>query len=983
MIRISILLMIIILKIGYFSPLSGQTNNTSQIFICGEDDTCDAICYENSNPEVYEKSKTILRLQVKVRGNDDSYCTGFLLGSEGHFMTANHCIVEDGIYTIEVMAESHDCDNCTNDGPCSVAGGCPGTLISTGFTLIQSNSQYDFALYKLDDNISLDYGYLSLSSSGPKVSDEFYIPQHPQGFAKRIALNSDHQDDVNGICSIQNTFFFNECGIQRHQSDNLGYWADGNGGASGAPLISLDNHCVIGIHQCGGCPFDYNRGVSSAAILEHLNYIPDNAVWVPEDCTTFNELNVYRDRIFEGEWTMESNLIIHEGVTVEVKGTLKFAENSNLIVKLGGKLKVNGGIITACDSEWSGIIVEGVTNQNNKLGDAGKVELTNMAILEKAETAISMDPSHIPFSYLNYGGYVYANNAIIQDCIKGIEFMLTNDDASELNNVTFLNIKDNGTSHWRNDGVTYRGCTFRNVGYGSNYQEGILALTSSITVENECLFENCPTGIAIINTDLNFVFPCKISGNRFLDCEDAGILVMTSFPGIDNAHDISRNRIKNSYRGIDIDGESGLFIMNNTIEDCFHGIFSCNSAQNWDNPIHSNDFDGNTAGIAYVGENNMCTFITNCFNSEPDMDVVVADCHMTNSNGMITIAPGAIGSLQGGNLEEAGNCFGTNGSYEILNLGPPISYFVENTRSPNECQRTPDSWGISEIGATDKNSPDNCGSDLPPIIGSCRIHFTDPTEILGLIADIDHYLNNPLTDAETRTAQGLRHGLLVDLADMVSEGQLDDNISASTLNYLSNRPEFSSRTLVVGHYIRTHDYMMARNSLLALSPQTVEESDYVFSQDVYLDYLESGRTGVEMSKLLALAENARNASPFNSYSRSVHYVITGERIVVPFPDIDLPVQQRAKSDVVGNLQIECYPNPNNDDVLYLNIQGRIVPGVTLNIYDQMGTEMFISHNLEEQLIEITTSHYNSGFYFVIIKDDSGDIITSTKFLKVK
>ena len=54
--------------------------------ICSSDNKEQIVCYQGT--EIYDKGRAVCRLIL----NGTSLCTGWLLGSEGHLMTNNHCM---------------------------------------------------------------------------------------------------------------------------------------------------------------------------------------------------------------------------------------------------------------------------------------------------------------------------------------------------------------------------------------------------------------------------------------------------------------------------------------------------------------------------------------------------------------------------------------------------------------------------------------------------------------------------------------------------------------------------------------------------------------------------------------------------------------------------------------------------------------------------------------------------------------------------
>ena len=234
--------------------------------ICGEDDSKEAKCYQSTEPQVYDKSKPVARLLI----NGVAACTGWLIGSDGHLMTNNHCIEnasDANNVTIEFMAEGATCN--TN---CQSWFGCSGTIEATTTTLVQTDITLDYSLLELPNNVSGIYGFLQLRTSGPVLNERVYIPQHPKGWGKRITLLSDV--DPGGF-SVINSLSEPRCQGTGGGYD-IGYYADTQGGSSGSPVLAYNDNLVVALHHCANCP---NRGVAANEIISDLgSNLPTDAI---------------------------------------------------------------------------------------------------------------------------------------------------------------------------------------------------------------------------------------------------------------------------------------------------------------------------------------------------------------------------------------------------------------------------------------------------------------------------------------------------------------------------------------------------------------------------------------------------------------------------------------------------------------------------------------------------------------------------------
>lgn len=243
--------------------------------ICGVDDSLEAKCFLASEPTVYERSRTVARLLL----NGSAWCTGWLIGCEGHVMTNQHCVPSQSTANnidFEFMAEGPDCATS-----CQSALACPGTIEASGGTLVAVDAALDYALLDPDTSVAFNtdlaetYGFLQLRPSGAVLDEQIYIPGHPAGWGKRVSYYSTYPTDTGGVAHAVS---LTEPACSGGPGD-VGYWADTQGGSSGSPVLAYSDHKVVALHHCRGSSFcvtgnpsvdDPNRGVPIDAIIADL-----------------------------------------------------------------------------------------------------------------------------------------------------------------------------------------------------------------------------------------------------------------------------------------------------------------------------------------------------------------------------------------------------------------------------------------------------------------------------------------------------------------------------------------------------------------------------------------------------------------------------------------------------------------------------------------------------------------------------------------
>lgn len=206
------------------------------------DDRENAICYQTSHPQMYERGRAVVRLLI----SGSSLCTGSIVSPYNHVLTNNHCIWSDSraLNTdFELMAEADTCA-AVNCQLCY-----PGTVFSGG-TLLATDGALDFSLVRLlDGDPSSTYGHLEIDNRSPVVGEQIYIPQHPGGRAKEFAVFSTHPQDTGGVARVQSV---TRAPCQGGTHLEVGYYADTEGGSSGSPVLAASNHKLIALHHCGG-----------------------------------------------------------------------------------------------------------------------------------------------------------------------------------------------------------------------------------------------------------------------------------------------------------------------------------------------------------------------------------------------------------------------------------------------------------------------------------------------------------------------------------------------------------------------------------------------------------------------------------------------------------------------------------------------------------------------------------------------------------
>jgi hypothetical protein len=169
------------------------------------------------------------------------------------------------------------------------------------------------------------------------------------------------------------------------------------------------NHCTRKIYVS-----TYGRGLMNCDLIESGK---KSAVINQAHYLKIEEDEV---RIFNTDITIAS------GYTMTVKGTLKMATNKKITVEPGGKLVVDGGVITStCDLMWHGIVVEGDAGKEQNETNQGLVFIKRESSIENARTAVHLAGllSNGQVDWKKTGGILKVSNSTFLNNERDIAFL--------------------------------------------------------------------------------------------------------------------------------------------------------------------------------------------------------------------------------------------------------------------------------------------------------------------------------------------------------------------------------------------------------------------------------------------------------------------------------------------------------------------------------------------------------------------------------
>ena len=151
-------------------------------------------------------------------------------------------------------------------------------------------------------------------------------------------------------------------------------------------------------------------------------------------------IHISSNTTWSTSFSVYQDVIVDEGKTLTITGTISLATNVKIVVRPGGKLVVDGGTITnqCSDKMWDGIYVVGNKNQRQLAQYQGTVEIKNGSLIENARCAIATwDGSDDNTS----GGIVKCSTSTFKNNGRCADFLeYTNHTAAntETNNVSYF-----------------------------------------------------------------------------------------------------------------------------------------------------------------------------------------------------------------------------------------------------------------------------------------------------------------------------------------------------------------------------------------------------------------------------------------------------------------------------------------------------------------------------------------------------------------
>lgn len=519
-----------------------------------------------------------------------------------------------------------------------------------------------------------------------------------------------------------------------------------------------------------------HRGLSTDAGINgtgvrYLRHYAYGYSSVPHNITT----NETWDFVFKSY----NDIIVKKGATLTLKCRLEMVPEAKIVVEQGGKLILDGAIITSArnagplhEGLWKGIEVWGTDDKSQTQVDPsskryqGIIELKNDAIIENAYIAVQL---RNPLTWTNGGGIILMNNSTIRNCSKGVHF------ASYPNYISISSIKNSkfqttqkllGSAKpqtfidgWSFKGVLISNCIFENtnpnvtqldqLGKGI-YLESARAIISgetTSTFSDYCtennpnwkpnVFTNLYKGVELVNVgapQTNGAFASTVTRNIFnncifgIECKGMPLIKIEQ-----NKIKMGNNPIYNDYNeGIKYSSNTGFSIQENCIEKIgsnalfFDGIIVANAGGD-NNDVYKNksinmDYaflsnGKNRTAAPTVGKYKGLQFLCNLNQGSQQYDIAVVNDPNDPNNPMTGIRYYQGGNGSSSNPTAAGNTFTycNSGNYNLYNSTINSVVYFHN----NGFSQTPNcySWNITPSSSTNNT----CASRLSGGGGSSGI----------------------------------------------------------------------------------------------------------------------------------------------------------------------------------------------------------------------------------------------------------------------
>lgn len=728
---------------------------------------------------------------------------------------------------------------------------------------------------------------------------------------------------------------------------------------------------------------------------------------------------------------------VENGKTMTLTGTLHCSSGTRIIVRPGGKLVIDGGVLTSsCANEmWQGIEVVGDRTKHQTASFQGVVELRNEAIIENAHCAIR---TGLGDDYWNTtGGIIKADNTHFINNQRAVEFLsyvdtvpgsgALRDNYSYFNKCEFKLDNNNLFGYndcdfidhvtlWRVKGVKFKGCSFTNQ-TNEHYtrKHAIYALDAGITLDSYCSNSqiflptgcDCPASYSTYNSFSGFStamevntsgdqFAVRINHALFNNNETAILIKGNPFTTISrcevNLQNVPTYTLDN--RGLVLDHCSGYKVEDNTFSRTTYypqqlvstGIYVNNSGDYVDNFLHLNNFTNMNYGVYVKGNNG---------DSHYGLQITCSDFDH-NGYDIFMSSGSSLKCVQGWTNLGADNDFSNTRISSLYNAG---SQFVTYYHS-HDVEHVPYNVTSSHISVVDYATANGCESTL------CNLGISPITPTPFLLTNFSSMMNNYIS-AETATQQSNMDGMI----DGNSEETLSSTFQTEMSSLIGMRQNFSEiyyesvRALMADSllnlneleqwhtvaqpisdpYSLTETRFQNGNANSTVVAETIEETYNYADFHSLKTHCWSGRDGInwyelsnlQIEQLKAIAE--LNTGRSSVMAKGVLCFIFGICYEDDWSTEEAGETRSAKATPNNNdtSSLVVYPNPT-DNLLYVELLNSVIENVL--IYDLQGRVVESAMSIKDGFTLINVSTIPAGVYLIRVTDEQGSLYHQ-KFVK--
>lgn len=719
------------------------------------------------------------------------------------------------------------------------------------------------------------------------------------------------------------------------------------------------------------------------------------------------ELNV------SGEVLLPDTFCVENGKILTVTGILHCSPGTRLIVRPGGKLIVDGGVLTsACPIEmWQGIEVAGDRTKHQTASFQGVVELKNGAIIENAHCAIKTGLGDD--NWHTTGGIIKASNTTFRNNRRAVAFLSYVDTAasgalrsnySYFRDCTFTvdenNVfaQNNGefidhVTMWQVKGVNFYSCHFSNTAAMNDRKHAIYTEDAGFSVSKYCPITqpDCPCEIveSLRNTftGFNIAIDVNTTGDQFpVTIDHSKFINNATGIRINGNHFVTITRNDFDLQNIPTSGITniGLLLCNSTgykVEDNrFHravinpyitpcGILVEQSGRE-NNNIYLNSFDTLYEGLYISGINGdvsgglqmTCNeFLGNRY-----------DIYMTSS--------AVVSPWQGLSSKGADNTFDNLSLHNLYNAGTQyITYFYSNNTSFYPAYVTSN---VVRIGgaSTNPRTPTFCNTGGGVPIGGGGIKSAS-----GFQSDVDNYLS-----ALTNNADGIDNENDSDNAPETIRNmrQSLSDTYYETIRYLMSDTLLDLDELEQWHtiaqpiadpYSLVETQFQNGNANSAVIAETMDETNNYADFHALKTLCGAGGSGINWYELTdSQIEQLQSIAELNTGRTSV----MAKGVLCFFFGIcyedDWSMGEggdtraaKAKANPNDNEEsvLVIYPNPTNN-MLHIALSSSVIDKVVL--YDLQGRVVECTMSINDGFTTLNLNNIPAGVYFIFVTDKQGD-----------